>query len=144
MAPLTGPFHDSLYSLLSDGGREDPAQVNLHIDDLFETGLIQNLPMAYIRGRSIPRSYIVVDEAQNLTRTQMRDILTRAGEGTKIIILADVKNQIDNPKVDKYTSGFSYAFAKMRGAHVAELVFSEKECVRSALAGMALERLARA
>lgn len=141
MAPLTGPFHDSLYSLLSDGGKEDPAQVNLHIDDLFEAGIIQNLPMAYIRGRSIPRSYIIVDEAQNLTRTQTRDILTRAGEGTKIVLLADVRNQIDNPKVDRYTSGFSYAFTKMRGPHVAELVFGEKECVRSALASMALERL---
>lgn len=142
MAPLTGPFHDSLYSLLSEGGQEDPAQINMHIDDLFGSGFIQNLPMAYIRGRSIPRSYIIVDEAQNLTRTQMRDILTRAGEGAKVIILADVKNQIDNPKVDKYTSGFSYAFAKMRGPHVAELVFGEKECVRSPLASMALERLA--
>ena len=141
MAPLLLPYQDALISLLKKDEDESMDYINAHVEDLFESGVIEMFSMAYIRGRSIPDAYIIVDEAQNLTRTQMRDLLTRCSNGTKLVLSGDL-NQIDAPYLDKYTSGLSYALQKMKGPLCAEITFSEKECQRSPLASAALERLA--
>jgi PhoH-like ATPase len=94
-----------------------------------------------MRGRSISQSYLIVDEAQNSTRSQMRDIITRAGKGTKIVICGDI-NQIDNHTLDRWTNGLVFASEKMKGSDlVAQVTFAEEESVRSALATEALKRL---
>lgn len=94
-----------------------------------------------MRGRSITQSYLIVDEAQNSSRTQMRDIVTRAGKGTKIVICGDPK-QIDNIRLDRYNNGLAFASNAMKGSkYCAQLTFTEKECLRSPLAKDALSRM---
>jgi PhoH-like ATPase len=74
---------------------------------LEEGGYMAVEPLTYIRGRSIPNQFIIVDEAQNLTPHEVKTILTRAGDGTKIVFTGD-PFQIDNPYVDGSTNGLSY------------------------------------
>jgi PhoH-like ATPase len=74
---------------------------------LEEGGYMSVEPLTYIRGRSIPNQYIIVDEAQNLTPHEVKTILTRAGDGTKIVLTGD-PFQIDNPYVDASSNGLSY------------------------------------
>lgn len=70
--------------------------------------LIQAEAMNFIRGRSIVKTYLIIDEAQNMTPNQMKGLITRAGKDTKIILLGD-PNQIDRPFLDERTNGLSYA-----------------------------------
>ncbi|SEI73945.1 PhoH-like ATPase [Lachnospiraceae bacterium A10] len=142
MSPLLAPFYDNLESILrGKHHNEDNEQVQMQIDDMFFTNVINVCPLAYMRGRSISQSYLIVDEAQNSTRSQMRDIITRAGKGTKIVICGDI-NQIDNHTLDRWTNGLVFASEKMKGSDlVAQVTFAEEESVRSALATEALKRL---
>lgn len=141
MAPLIAPFTDNLSTLLKKG-EEDPEQINLQIQDMFDTGIIEIVSMAYMRGRSLTNSYVVIDEAQNATKGQITTIATRMGLGSKLIILGD-SQQIDNPKLDKRSSGLAYVSEKMKGyAGCAQLTFTEEEIVRSELSMEAARRLA--
>lgn len=142
MGPLLAPFYDNLESLLRGRNtKEDNRQIQTQINDLFLSKSIIEYPLAYMRGRSITNSYLIVDEAQNSTRTQMRDIITRAGKGTKIIICGDPE-QIDNHTLDKWNNGLVYASEKMKGSSLcAQITFFDKECVRSPLAVEALKKL---
>jgi PhoH-like ATPase len=74
-------------------------------------------PLAYIRGRSLSRIYFIVDEAQNLTPHEIKTIITRAGEGTKMIFTGDIE-QIDSPYLDDKSNGLSYLTDKMKGQNV--------------------------
>jgi len=78
-------------------------------------------PLAYIRGRSLSNIFFIVDEAQNLTPHEVKTIITRAGEGTKMIFTGDIE-QIDSPYLDSGSNGLSYLSDKMKGldlfAHV--------------------------
>ena len=69
-------------------------------------------PLAYIRGRSLQKVFFIVDEAQNLTPHEVKTIITRAGEGTKIVITGDI-HQIDHPYLDKLSNGLSYLINRM-------------------------------
>ena len=94
---------------------------------------------SFIRGRSIKNSFIIVDEAQNMSVMQIKTLVTRAGENTKIVLLGDV-TQIDNPKISRYNSGFVYAIEKMKKSRLCDVVaFEKSECTRSALAKEAIE-----
>ena len=64
-------------------------------------------PLTYIRGRSLPQQYLIVDEAQNLTPHEVKTVITRAGENTKVVLTGD-PNQIDNPYVDAASNGLTY------------------------------------
>lgn len=141
MNPLMAPFFDNLESLLDHKNEEDPEEIKKQIDDLFYSGIINVCPMAYMRGRSITHTFLIVDEAQNATRTQIRDVITRAGEGTKIVICGDPA-QIDKHTLDKWNNGLVYAASKMKGSPLcAQITFSPTDCVRSALAKEAIDRL---
>ncbi len=142
MSPLLAPFYDNLESLLRGNHKEESnEQIQMQIEDMFDTGLIAVCPLAYMRGRSISNSYLIVDEAQNSTRSQMRDIITRAGKGTKVVICGD-PDQIDNHTLDKWNNGLIFASERMKGSSLcAQITFSEEESVRSALATEALKRL---
>ncbi|HEY9624264.1 MAG TPA: PhoH family protein [Crinalium sp.] len=76
-------------------------------EELLELGLLQIEPLTYIRGRTIPKQFLIVDEAQNLTPHEVKTILTRAGEGTKVVLTGD-PDQIDNPYVDAASNGLTY------------------------------------
>jgi PhoH-like ATPase len=82
-------------------------------EEMIDQGLLQIEPLTYIRGRSIPRQFLIVDEAQNLTPHEVKTILTRAGEGTKIILTGD-PDQIDNPYVDAASNGLTYVVERFK------------------------------
>lgn len=82
-------------------------------EELMEQGLLQIEPLTYIRGRSIPKQFLIVDEAQNLTPHEVKTILTRAGEGTKIVLTGD-PDQIDNPYIDAASNGLTYAVERFK------------------------------
>ena len=76
-------------------------------------GMLNIEPLTYIRGRSIPNQFLIVDEAQNLTPHEIKTIVTRAGTGTKVVLTGDCY-QIDNPYVDSTTSGLTYSVEKFK------------------------------
>lgn len=141
MTPLIAPFLDNLESLLRGNSKEEPDQIQMQIDDMFLTKTLDICPLAYMRGRSITNSFLIVDEAQNATKSQIRDIITRAGQGTKIVLLGD-PNQIDNHLLDKWNNGLIWAAEKMKdSALCAQITFNESESVRSKLATEAIKLL---
>jgi PhoH-like ATPase len=87
-------------------------------EQLISEGLLQIEPLTYIRGRSLPNQFLIVDEAQNLTPHEVKTILTRAGEGTKIVLTGDL-DQIDNPYIDASSNGLTYAVEKFKGEPLA-------------------------
>jgi PhoH-like ATPase len=77
--------------------------------------------LAFIRGRSLSETFFIVDEAQNLTPHEIKTIVTRAGEGTKIVITGDIE-QIDSPYLDRYSNGIVYLIDKMNGQKLFSLI----------------------
>ncbi len=115
LAPWMQPIFDNVELLLSsvdEGGKRKRGY-----RELIDLGLMEIEPLTYIRGRSIPRQYLIVDEAQNLTPHEIKTIITRAGEGTKIILTGD-PYQIDNPYIDSSSNGLSYAVERLKGQDI--------------------------
>jgi len=138
MEPLLAPFYDNLEAIIRGKGNEMNDEIAVQIEDLFASGAIQVAPLAYMRGRSISNSFLICDEMQNSTITQIKDIVTRTGEGTKIVVCGD-PSQIDNPILNKRNNGLTYISEKMKDSPLcAQINFSEKDCVRSKLAAEAL------
>jgi len=112
LSPWMQPIFDNVELLLSsydEGGKRKRGH-----RELIDLGLMEIEPLTYIRGRSIPKQYMIVDEAQNLTPHEIKTIITRAGEGTKIILTGD-PFQIDNPYVDSASNGLSYSVERLKG-----------------------------
>lgn len=131
------PVIDNLEQLVDSNEEsryEDERELKGKIDEIFDRGLIQAEALNFIRGRSIVKTYLIIDEAQNMTPNQVKGIITRAGEGTKIILLGD-PGQIDRPFLDERTNGLSYASEHMKGSSLCwQITMTGKECERSALA----------
>jgi PhoH-like ATPase len=106
LRPYMQPIFDNL-DLIVAANMEQRRRSSMTPAQLEEGGYMSVEPLTYIRGRSIPNQYIIVDEAQNLTPHEVKTILTRAGDGTKIVLTGD-PFQIDNPYVDASTNGLSY------------------------------------
>lgn len=103
--------------------------------ELMNQGMLNIEPLTYIRGRSIPNQYLIVDESQNLTPHEIKTIVTRAGQGTKVVLTGD-PDQIDNPYVDSATSGLTYSVERFKGQKIsAHVTLSKGE--RSELAELA-------
>jgi PhoH-like ATPase len=81
-------------------------------------GMIEIEPLTYIRGRSLPNQFLIVDEAQNLTPHEIKTIITRAGERTKIVLTGD-PYQIDNPYIDSSSNGLSYVVERFKEQEIA-------------------------
>ena len=96
-------------------------------------------PLTYIRGRSIHEQFLVIDESQNLTSLEIKTIITRAGENTKIVLTGDIY-QIDNPYIDILSNGLSVVSLAFRGSKLATSIVLEKG-VRSELAEEASNKL---
>jgi PhoH-like ATPase len=103
--------------------------------ELINQGMLNIEPLTYIRGRSIPKQYLIVDEAQNLTPHEIKTIVTRAGRGTKVVLTGDIY-QIDNPYVDSANSGLTYVVERFKGHPIAAHVTLTKG-ERSELAELA-------
>lgn len=114
LTPWMQPLYDNFDLIL---GTQDAAEKPHHWrhghEELIEMGLLQIEPLTYIRGRTIPQQFLVVDEAQNLTPHEVKTILTRAGEGTKVILTGD-PDQIDNPYVDAASNGLTYVVERFK------------------------------
>ena len=108
------PIFDNLNYLMRLQHKPDEGTVQQKIDRLFKDQQIELEALTYIRGRSIPKQYIIIDEAQNLTPHEVKTIISRAGEHTKMILTGD-PNQIDNPYLDSSSNGLSYAIEKLKG-----------------------------
>ena len=133
--PWMQPIFDNLEFLFSSGQRKGPRAYA----ELLDSGQIQVEPLTYIRGRSLPSQYMIVDEAQNLTPREVKTIVTRSGDGTKIVLTGD-PGQIDNPYVDSASNGLTIAADKFRGEKLAgHIVLSKGE--RSDLAEIAANLL---
>lgn len=115
--PWMQPIHDALELL----GDLNMGQDHRRTSDLMRSGSIVVEALSYIRGRSIANQFMIIDEAQNLTPLEVKTIITRVGQGTKIIFTGD-PYQIDNPYVDSSSNGFNYLVNKFRevplAAHV--------------------------
>jgi PhoH-like ATPase len=93
--------------------------------ELIDMGVLQIEALTYIRGRSIPNQYIIIDESQNLTPHEVKTIITRVGQGTKVVLTGD-PYQIDNPYVDADSNGLSYVINKFKGIDIAATVTLSK------------------
>ena len=124
MEPWIAPVRDNLNFLMDsrqnrpkkqqrrpDGSK--PLNDDVYLQLMQERGLIEIEAITFIRGRSIPNAFIVIDEAQNLSMHEQKTIITRVGDGTKIVLTGDIE-QIDNVHVDVFTNGLSYAVEKFK------------------------------
>ena len=144
IAPLMRPIIDNLEILIDHDEKEryrNESELRGKIDELFDRGIIAAEAMNFIRGRSITQTYLIIDEAQNLTPRQVKGIITRVGKGTKVILLGDPE-QIDHPLLDSRTNGLSYAAEKMKGSPFCwQITMEADECERSELAWDASQRM---
>ncbi|MGA1861698.1 PhoH family protein [Deferribacter thermophilus] len=131
--PWMQPVYDNLQLILSsdEGGYSYKA--------LLDQNIVEIEALTYIRGRSMPNQYFIVDEAQNLTPHEIKTILTRAGENTKVILTGD-PYQIDNPYIDYHSNGLTYVVDKFKDDEIAAVVTLIKG-ERSELATKAAKKL---
>ena len=144
IAPFMRPIYDNL-EILIDSDEEsrysNELELNDKIEELFERRIITTEAVAYLRGRSIVKSWVIIDEAQNLTPKQVKSIITRAGEGSKIVLIGDPE-QIDQAFLDSRSNGLCYASEKMKGSPLCyQVTLDYDECERSDLAYEASKRL---
>lgn len=132
-----GPYMQPLYDNLGVIQHQYTTSDNKHtiIKELLDDEELVIAPLSYIRGRSLVDIYFIVDEAQNLTPHEVKTIITRAGEGTKVVFTGDIF-QIDHPYLDSHSNGLSYLIARMQGQQIYAHVNLEKG-ERSELAELA-------
>ena len=111
----------------------------LRIENMLKEEKLIISPLAYIRGRSLGKVFFIIDEAQNLTPNEIKTIITRAGEGTKMVFTGDIF-QIDQPYLDQWSNGLTHLGEKMDGQKVFEHVFLKKG-ERSELSDLAAKLL---
>ena len=124
MEPWIAPIRDNLNFLMNSKksqvqrsknaeGKSSKLSDEHYLSLMQEKGLIEIEAITFIRGRSIPNAFIIIDEAQNLSMHELKTIITRAGDGTKIVLTGDIE-QIDNVHVDMYTNGLTFAIEKFK------------------------------
>jgi PhoH-like ATPase len=137
LAPWMYPIADNVDLLM-----RSEAKARRHIrgfKELLESGILNIEPLTYIRGRSIHNQFLIIDEAQNLTPHEIKTVITRAGDGTKIVLTGD-PYQIDNPYIDSSSNGLTYLVERFKDQDVsAHLTFSKGE--RSVLSELAAKLL---
>lgn len=119
--PYMAPIYDALYDMLPSG----------KVDKLLDDNVVEVVPLAYMRGRTLNDAFIILDEAQNTTRSQMKMFLTRLGPNSKMVINGD-ETQIDLP--NKSDSGLTHAFNLIKGVDgIGHVVFNDSDVVRHKL-----------
>lgn len=142
--PYMRAVRDNLFTLMSGHSMTESKEIE-QVEDtvqmLFDKRVIQTEALAYQRGRSLQRYWMILDEMQNSTPRQTKGVITRPGIGTKIILLGDPE-QIDHPFLDSRTNGLVYASEKMKGSRFCfQVSLTYDECERSPLAAEAAIRL---
>lgn len=137
------PIFDNLSYLLSTRGvgsqHAESKKPEQRVESFISSGQLVLEPLTYIRGRSIPNQFMIIDEAQNLSPHEVKTIVSRVGEGTKIILTGDI-GQIDSPYLDSSSNGLSYMVERLKGqAIVGHVMLAKSE--RSELASLAAEKL---
>ena len=138
------PIFDNLAYLMSTRGvggsqHAESKKPEQRVESLVSAGRLVLEPLTYIRGRSIPNQFMIIDEAQNLTPHEVKTIVSRVGEGTKIILTGDIQ-QIDNPYLDSSSNGLSYMVERLKGESiVGHITLAKSE--RSDLASLAAAKL---
>lgn len=134
LRPLTQPIYDNLEFLLDCKDEEELEEKMQGYENFIKVEAI-----SYIRGRSIPKQFIIIDEAQNLTQHEVKTILTRVGENTKIVLVGDPE-QIDHPYLDSYNNGLTYVIERLK--HLKETAHvTLRSGERSALAELCADLL---
>ena len=120
LRPWMQPIRDNLDFLMgaSASAVAGRAKGKKDLQSLFDLGMIEVEPLTYIRGRSMPNQYLIVDEAQNLTPHEIKTIITRAGEGTKVVLTGD-PYQIDNPYIDSSSNGLTFVVDRFKDEPIA-------------------------
>ncbi len=134
--PYMQPLYDNLGVIKHQHGDGESSH---RIQEMLDNHKLEITPLAYIRGRSLQRMFFIVDEAQNLTPHEIKTIITRAGEGTKIVFTGDIY-QIDHPYLDSLSNGLSYLISRMVGQPIYAHITLEKG-ERSALSELASDLL---
>ena len=125
IGPYMQPLFDNLNVIKSQIGSGNEGTI---LEDMQKSGKLKIEALAYIRGRSLNETYVIVDEAQNLTPHEVKTIITRAGENTKVVFTGDLQ-QIDSPYLDAQSNGLAYMIDKMKGQKIfghANLVKGER------------------
>ena len=137
ISPLNRAAEDAIHVLFRGQKPEDM------MEELIERGILDMQAVAYLRGRSIQNTYLILDEAQNCTPIEMLSIISRIGFGSKIVILGDPQ-QIDNPHLTKKNNGLVYTIDRMAGCSLCDVVtFLDSECKRSPISKIAAQRMSR-
>ena len=139
LKPWMQPIHDNVEFLFQQNSSAKGKKAGHAVDEMVRAGVMEIEPLTYIRGRSIANQFMIVDEAQNLTPHEIKTILTRAGDGTKIVFTGD-PFQIDNPYVDSISNGLTYLIDRFRGEKIAASITLRKG-ERSKLAELAANLL---
>ena len=108
MAPWLMPIVDNFRNAFKD---------TTYFETMRQRGIIEVSPISYIRGRSFSNCYIIVDEAQNLTIHEIKTLITRCGEGTKMVLLGDTE-QVDTPYLDRFSNGLTIAIERLKGSQL--------------------------
>ena len=142
MSPLVAPFMDNMLQIFAGQGKDRDLSVGKkQIDYVLDKEIVKIEAVGYMRGRSVSHTYLIVDEAQNMTVSQALEIISRAGAGTKVVLLGD-PDQIDAKYLSKRNNGLVFASDKMKGSPLcAQVTFEQGESVRSPLAMEAAKRL---
>ena len=119
IGPYMLPLYDNL-AVIKKNFKESSKE-NIKIEDMLRNDKLVISPLAYIRGRSLSNVFFIIDEAQNLTPHEVKTIITRAGEGTKMVFTGDIQ-QIDQPYLDRWSNGLTHLSEKLYGEELFELV----------------------
>ncbi|MCS7230903.1 MAG: PhoH family protein [Elusimicrobiota bacterium] len=134
-----GAIYDNLDFLIGKIYKYDSEKLQSTINYFFDSGLIEVEALTYLRGRSLPNQFFIIDDAQNLTPHEIKTIISRAGENTKIVLTGD-PFQIDNPYLDASSNGLIYLVDRFKGQELfGHITFTKTE--RSQLAALAAELL---
>ena len=119
LTPWMQPLYDNFDLIFgTQDTKNKPGHWRRGHEELIEMGLLQIEPLTYIRGRTIPNQFLIIDEAQNLTPHEVKTIVTRAGEGTKVVLTGD-PDQIDNPYIDAASNGLTYVVERFKNEPLA-------------------------
>ncbi|MCD3275787.1 PhoH family protein [Clostridium botulinum] len=144
IAPYMRPVLDNLEILIDSDEKErykNEKELNDKMRELFDRRIITTEAVAFLRGRSIVKNWVIIDEAQNLSPKQVKAIITRVGEESKLILIGDPE-QIDQPFLDYRSNGLCYASERMKGSKLCyQVTLKYAECERSKLAYDASKRL---
>lgn len=136
------PIYDNLDYIIHSADHPDMrhyADAFSATEYLIHANIIEIEALMYIRGRSIPYQFLIVDEAQNLTPHEVKTIISRAGQGTKIVLTGD-PDQIDNPYLDANSNGLTFTVERLKGSPLFGHILLDRS-ERSELASLAVERL---